>query len=65
MNKKLAEFIRNKILRGWPDTPLLNHDKSWCQVPTTDQLTKWIDEFNTPDPNATKHYLDDFFEGKL
>ena len=46
---ELSKFIREKILRGWPDTPLLNHDKSWCQVPKEEQLTKWIDQ-----------YIDDF-----
>jgi len=42
----LSKFIREKILRGWPNTPLLNHDKSWCQVPKEAQLDKWIKEYN-------------------
>ena len=46
VNTGLSKFIREKILRGWPNTPLLNHDKTYCQVPKEEQLTKWIDEYN-------------------
>ena len=46
VSTELSKFIRKKILRGWPNTPLLNHDKTYCQVPKEEQLTKWIDEYN-------------------
>ena len=48
-NKELAKWIRKEILKGWPNTPLLNHDKSWCQVPTEDELSFWIQQFKTKD----------------
>ena len=41
----LSKFIREKILRGRLVIPL-NHDKTYCQVPKEEQLTKWIDEYN-------------------
>jgi hypothetical protein len=48
-NIELAKWIRKEILKGWPNTPLLNHDKSWCQVPTEDELSFWIQQFKTKD----------------
>ena len=48
-NKELAKWIRNEILKGYPNTPLLNHDKSWCQVPTENELSFWIQQFKTRD----------------
>jgi len=46
-NKKLAKWIRKEILKGYPNTPLLNHDKSWCQVPTENELAFWIGQYKT------------------
>ena len=43
--QELASFLHKKMQRGWPDLPLLNHDKSWCEVPTEKMLIKWILEF--------------------
>tara|TARA_R110000824_G_scaffold62499_2_gene165455 strand:+ start:719 stop:931 length:213 start_codon:yes stop_codon:yes gene_type:complete len=43
-NQTIAKFIYTQITKGWPDTPLLNHDKSWCQVPTEDELSFWIQQ---------------------
>ena len=47
--KDLAQYIYTQITKGWPSTPLLNHDKSWCQVPTEDELVCWIHQFKTKD----------------
>ena len=43
-NKELAEYIYTQITKGYPSTPLLNHDKSWCRVPTEDELAFWIQQ---------------------
>ena len=43
--QKLAKWIRNEILKGYPNRPLLNYDKSWCQVPTEDELAFWIGQY--------------------
>ena len=43
--QKLAKWIRNEILKGYPNRPLLNYDKSWCQVPTEDELSFWIGQY--------------------
>ena len=48
-NKELAKWIRNEILKGYPNTPLLNYTKSMCQVPTESELAFWIQQFLVKD----------------
>ena len=48
-NKELAKWIQNEILKGYPNTPLLNYTKSMCQVPTESELTFWIQQFLVKD----------------
>ena len=45
MSKGLAQFIRDKMTRGYPHRPLLNCYKSYCQVPTIEMLEKWIKQY--------------------
>ena len=40
----LAEYILLKLREGWPQN-LTNWDKSWCRIPTKEELQKWITEF--------------------
>jgi len=40
----LAEYILSKLQEGWPHH-LTNWDKSWCRIPTKEELQKWITEF--------------------
>ena len=40
----LAEYILLKLKEGWPQN-LTNWDKSWCKIPTKEELQKWITEF--------------------
>ena len=48
-DKELAKWIQNEILKGYPNTPLLNCTKSMCQVPTESELTFWIQQFLVKD----------------
>ena len=48
-NKELAKWIQNEILKGYPNTPLLNYTKSMCQVPTESELTFWIQQYLVKD----------------
>jgi hypothetical protein len=43
----LAKYIHKQLTKGYPDTPLLNHDKSWCRVPTENELAYWIQAYKT------------------
>ena len=40
----LAEYILSKLKEGWPQN-LTNWDKSWCKIPTEEELQKWITEW--------------------
>ena len=44
-NRKLAKWIRDKIIRGYPNEPLVNHNKPWCRVPTQNELSSWISQY--------------------
>ena len=44
-NRKLAKWIRDKIIRGYPNEPLVNHNKTWCRVPTQNELSSWISQY--------------------
>ena len=59
-NKELAKWIRKEILKGWPNTPLLNHDKSWCQVPTESELMFWIQQFKAKDSSGHSEWSERF-----
>ena len=42
-NKELAKYLSKRI----KEDGLINYRKTWCQVPTEDDLSFWIQQFKT------------------
>jgi len=42
-NKELAKYLSKRI----KEDGLVNYRKTWCQVPTEDDLSFWIQQFKT------------------
>ena len=42
-NKELAKYLSKHI----KEDGLVNYRKTWCQVPTEDDLSFWIQQFKT------------------
>ena len=44
-NEKLAKYLRKRI----KEDGLVNCRSTWCQVPTENELSFWIQQFKTKD----------------
>ena len=48
-NKELAKYLSKRI----KEDGLINYRKTWCQVPTEDDLSFWIQQFKIK--GCTRH----------
>ena len=55
-NEKLAKYLRKRI----KENGLVNCRSTWCQVPTENELSFWIQQFKTRGCNGHSEWSERF-----